>query len=592
MLGTATSNTASLVDASSSSNLGILPAAAAAFNSDTSSSVTLQSTASETKLIYAQTTPSTAPPDPATTSATSSVSTALLTGFTSQEPSEIQSSTISTHSIAQSSISSISPTPSLESLTATSPGSSTIANPASLLPQQSPLPSQVSSASKSAVGPAIGGVFGSLAIIGLICFGLWLSKRRRKRGPTFEPWSKERRRSFIEIDNASLGPTNRTVKLMAQVGWYFDRQREQLSRAPSAVTAAVAAIKSKVRSKMSRNRDPAPSVGMNRGNSQYLDTQIPAHSRTVSALSEQTARVALRDKIVTLWERVLTNLNFKLISRGREQRSEDMFSIVAPRMTESPGVFSNYSVDAEDREDRIRSENHHSAHSADVLGLDMGNPFMDPTPQGANRFTALIAHPQPTASTSNVYARQLRRSRGLSVSTATGKHASRPPSNSSASRYPSIISEDNYRETMYSSYSTNVRRGKGRSDPFDLERPELLRAPPDQPTSDQRLTQERLIRQSATTSRVQTLQVNVHRPHIISPGRGNNKYGSGASGFSEWGGPGPDLGPPGEVGGSSLRVNTTSVSSGSIYVGLSADIRPGSPNSFDSRISNRVGQAM
>jgi len=94
------------------------------------------------------------------------------------------------------------------------------------------------------------------------------------------------------------------------------------------------------------------------------------------------------------------------------------------------------------------------------------NPFADPT-QSQDQYTPAsltVTRPEPAVPAN--YVADVRRSRGASVGAgAVG------------SRYPSTIrmSRDTSRDTIISTATANTRRGKGRSDPFDLERPELWR---------------------------------------------------------------------------------------------------------------------
>lgn len=138
----------------------------------------------------------------------------------------------------------------------------------------------------------------------------------------------------------------------------------------------------------------------------------------------------------------------------------------------------------------------------------------------------------------------------------------RPPStNPATSRYPSTIapSRDSYRDTVFSSLSANARKGKGRSDPFDLERPELWRnnGNGNVLSSNRASSRQRGAstggRESANlypTPLAMNLRTNdLPAPRVVSPAMprvvSNNtytsKYSSGIG--SEWGDPGPDLGP-------------------------------------------------
>jgi hypothetical protein len=209
------------------------------------------------------------------------------------------------------------------------------------------------------------------------------------------------------------------------------------------------------------------------------------------------------------------------------------------------------------------------------LGLDFGSddPFADPVHPSlgwrppnpsanasSNPFADPPSHPQPTVPKANTYISEIRRSRGQSVVAATpsnnapstlNNNTYRPPSTSVTSRYPSSIapSRDSYRDTVFSTFSSNVRKGKGRSDPFDLERPELWRPRNEVVSKD--------MYPMPLNSGVQSGRVSVAQPRIISTtGTYTSKYSSGISSIGDWGEPGPDLGPGG--GDSSLRGNASS----------------------------------
>lgn len=153
----------------------------------------------------------------------------------------------------------------------------------------------------------------------------------------------------------------------------------------------------------------------------------------------------------------------------------------------------------------------------------------------------------------------------------------RPPStNPATSRYPSTIapSRDSYRDTVFSSLSANARKGKGRSDPFDLERPELWRTngngnvnvlSSNRASSRQRGASMGA-RESANLYPTPLRTYDLPTPRVVSTATSRvvsnetymSKYSSGIG--SEWGDPGPDLGPG--SGNSSLKGNVSSSSSG------------------------------
>ncbi|KUJ10638.1 uncharacterized protein LY89DRAFT_700595 [Mollisia scopiformis] len=180
------------------------------------------------------------------------------------------------------------------------------------------------------------------------------------------------------------------------------------------------------------------------------------------------------------------------------------------------------------------------------------NPFADPVSNRSNPFADPPTRPGATIPKANTYITDIRRSRGQSVDNTTSNKPTsmyRPPSTAVGSRYPSSLapSRDSYRDTVFSSFSANARKGKGRSDPFDLERPELWRP------------------KDTNSTAMYPAALNT-KPDMVGQGTGTNsraisttsylsKYSSGVS-LGEWGDPGPDLGPG--SGSSSLRGNASS----------------------------------
>lgn len=109
---------------------------------------------------------------------------------------------------------------------------------------------------------------------------------------------------------------------------------------------------------------------------------------------------------------------------------------------------------------------------------------------------------------------------------------------------------------MLSSGTTNTRRGKGRSDPFDLERPELLRGVGPGARGSVLSDVEELPSSAGSSVRGVEAgkgQVGGGGAKVLGVGLSHeswtSRYSRGSSaGFSDWGDPGPDLGPRGGYG--------------------------------------------
>jgi hypothetical protein len=319
----------------------------------------------------------------------------------------------------------------------------------------------------------------------------------------------------------------------------------------------------------------------------------------------------------------------------------------------TPPDFSKL-LTMDDREMQLQADRRRSSLSGPLpaptlpqlssLDFHTNDPLADPSPQkqpwkpatSINPFADPIPQPEPTASKSQTYITSVRRSRDQSVDNAVTANSQNANINSlyrqpsAASRYPSSIamSRDSYRDTVYSTFSANARKGKGRSDPFDLERPELWR-PKQVPTSSSlypnsnlngtttNITAESRFSKDAGHTRkgsvararesaglyLSPLRTGGAQPpsthqnstqRMQSGGTYSSHYSSGVSSLGGWGGPGPDLGPSGN---SSLQGNASS-SGGSVDLGQNWDNKRNadnvSPLSVESKASSKggVGKAM
>ncbi|KAK1541568.1 hypothetical protein CPAR01_07557 [Colletotrichum paranaense] len=395
-------------------------------------------------------------------------------------------------------------------------------------------------------------VVGAVAVIGLLGFLLWFWRKRllkKRRSTLLTPLSTDpsfREKSSYVIDRGSLGPTPRSAKLKAALGYNFQRFRGQFGGL------------------VSRNRDS----GSTNDRAQFMN--ISQHSRNSSSLSNHGGPrdvVTTKDRVKDWWERLTADMKFNWRLRGDRNVEKDPFASarnMSERKAAAPGQpdfltllgMDDREVEREAQRRRV-SRNQGSAGSADHflggLGLNFDNasadPFSDinalphnsakPAPlavanpsngNGNNPFSDANAISAPAAARkpSSTYVADVRRSRGTSV----GGTTTRPPSGSTYS--PRLDSM--YRDSMQSVESFATRRNKFRSDPFDLERPELLGSSLGS-SSGGRLTQA-----SSNYS-----QVGGGAPRV--PGNAHtradsfsSKYSSGVS-MDGWSDPGPDVGP-------------------------------------------------
>ena len=510
-----------------------------------------------------------------------------------------------------------------------------------------------------------------MALIGIIGLLLWFFRRRRRRNSLLTPLTTGIKEQFYEIDRGSVGPTKRSAKWKATLGYQTERVREAVTE----LIAGAVGIGASLKSKVVGDRSDTPSVNLNRGNSQFLDGPIPQHSRNnSSALSNHTGRDTVRDRFNDWWERFTESVNFNWRLRRRDRQSMDPFAS-ARSMTErqaninGPSDFSQL-LGMDDRELQLQAERRRASLSQSFpglgsLGLDfskseaqaMQDPFADPSQSNANKnqpwqpsnpsskpgtnpFADPIYPPERSIPKQQTYIADIRRSRGLSVDATNPNLPSFASNNNKTnsvaptSRYPSSIapSRDSYRDTVFSSFSANARKGKGRSDPFDLERPELWRPkiqnpPMPAPRDSTRDLYPNPLRMSSLRGQpmarpdsqgAQPKVVSVATPRIVSAtGTYGSKYSSGVSSIGEWGDPGPDLGPGSAS--SSVRANASSTGSseqvygkgsGGVIKGSLAEMSPtgegtmgwdqrrqrdnASPISVESQASSKggVGKAM
>ncbi|KAE8449966.1 hypothetical protein EG329_007105 [Mollisiaceae sp. DMI_Dod_QoI] len=469
----------------------------------------------------------------------------------------------------------------------TSSSSSSLASTS--LPGESSAASGISSNPQITAAPVVGGVVGSVALVAIVAMIFYFfRKRRRGRESLLTPLTTGRRSSFYEADNASVGPSGRGSRWKSEVGYQTDKLRS----VGTGIKAGIVGLGASLKSKVGGDRSDTPSVNLNRGNSQFLDGPIPQHSRNNSVLS-QTEKPSIKDRASDWWERFSEKVSFAWRMRMKTKEPEDPFA-AARSMTEKQAKMNNppdfsQLLRMDDRDLQLQAErrrlslagNTNSLPQLGSLGLNFSsvgddpfadpvkggsgttgwrppastnpavNPFADPATSRSNPFADPPTRPGATMPKANSYISDIRRSRGQSIDVNTNNVTSmyRPPSTAVGSRYPSTIapSRDSYRDTVLSSFSANARKGKGRSDPFDLERPELWKS---------KDTNSTVMYPAALSTKPGTVgQGTGANSRVISSGSFLSKYSSGVS-LGEWGDPGPDLGPG--SGSSSMRGNASS----------------------------------
>ncbi|KAK4216359.1 hypothetical protein QBC37DRAFT_279494 [Rhypophila decipiens] len=405
--------------------------------------------------------------------------------------------------------------------------------------QVSPVPNPNSNAVQSTVAVA-GGVIGGVIAISLVAFVVWWWRRRvlRKRRSTLltpldaaSSFDRDEKGPYI-INRGSIGPTPMVVKLKAALGYNVKKFQRRMSHM------------------VTKSNGGAPSVNLDRGNSQFMDP-VSTRSRSNSGALDG-GDITAKDRFQDWWSRLTDNMKFKW--RVRNQANMDDFAIVSgdrekrTKVGSQPDFLTLLGMDDSelDREAQRRrasvSRKNGSVSSTDNflggLSLNFGspsdNPFSDahasaqPAPlvvSGSNNpfsDTNAIRDPPPTMAKPNTYVADIRRSRGQSVGANTA-------------RQPSTLY--NSRESTGSVESFNGRRNKFRSDPFDLERPELL-------AGARAAKNNSIVSSTAGTAGSEPRNSQIRRPpgaHTRSESF-TSKYSSGVS-MGDWSDPGPDVGP-------------------------------------------------
>ncbi|KAK5653579.1 hypothetical protein OQA88_8841 [Cercophora sp. LCS_1] len=414
----------------------------------------------------------------------------------------------------------------------------------------SAVPNSSSNTVQSTVAVA-GGVIGGVVAISIAAFLIWWWRRRvikKRRSTLLTPLDaanyRDEKGAYV-INRGSIGPTPMGEKFRNALGYNVKKFRGRMSSLTK--------------------KSGSHSVNLDRGTSQFMDP-ANSHSRAGSSVTGGRDEVTSKDRFLDWWSRLTADMNFNW--RMRKGIDKDAISIASSdSRNEKRGVNAaqpdfltllNMDDGELDREAQRRraslSRKNGSAGSADHflgrLNLDFGSrqddPFSDanalahtsaqPAPLAVssanNPFSDsnAIRDPPPTMPKPSTYISDMRRSRGQSVSTTN--------------RQPSTIYNGG-RDSGGSVGEFAGRRNKFRSDPFDLERPELLagaRAAKNSITSSTAGTMGSDGRGSRVSGGVGT--GDIRRPpgaHQRSESF-TSKYSSGIS-MGDWSDPGPDVGP-------------------------------------------------
>lgn len=443
-----------------------------------------------------------------------------------------------------------------------------------------------------------GGVVGGVALVSLIAFLIWFWRRRsakRHRDTLLTPLSADpsfgrdirNEKTPYLIHRDSIGPTPRSTKVKAALRAQYGRVRgrfDTLARSTS------------VRSNGSHSS--GPSVDMNRGNSQFMDSSpISTHQRSgSSALSSarDDSEPTMKERIMEMWTRFIgsgkqnmagDDRNDIFAARGITGAMSEKPMPSARRPSNKPDFLTLLNMDDGelDREaQKRRMSRRGGSEGSGLLNLDFGgNPFSDvhalgeprngpPMASGANNpfsdANAIIQPPKPST-----YVDGIRRSRHQSLGSST-VDLSKPYDirglrvvNEETRRQDSTFFRDS--QASASSIETfATKRDKFRSDPFDLEQlssqvsgsiPNYTARPGFTSTSNFSTDATRFSSSGSISMQYQMSvgsslapgAVDVTRPPAAAHARNrsdvSSKYTSGFSAgtLDEWSEPGPDVGP-------------------------------------------------
>ncbi|KHE79015.1 hypothetical protein GE21DRAFT_10289 [Neurospora crassa] len=440
------------------------------------------------------------------------------------------------------------------------PSSTSNAVQATENPTLFPTISSVPSAHNSEAAKVAGGVLSGLVVLSLIGLFLWLWRRRRlqKRRSTLltplgtGPGTDPNEKTPYIISRRSIGPTPGFVKAKAALGYKVERIRERISQAFSEPSILLSPLKRGPRfeelNTHSRNpslafTDKANGTGSAKGSTSNWWSRMASHMRISKWLrnmrndevvrdrhfdaentSERKARLKYQPDFLTLIAMDDGDLGREAQGQGQQRLSvtrqdsgggsRDKVSTARPlRLDEGDSPF---------RDNNLLS--HISAIPAPLAaGLGRSdNPASDPPYPVRNLYNdATTISKPPTATNYGIEDRRRRQSRGHPISISASTTA-----NGNPSRQPSTRT---YRESI-DSFTTH--RNKFRSDPFDLERPELLGGVP------------QVMASQGTPSAVTGPRhpPSAHTRQESLGGSMRYSYSSGVVSLDEWSDPGPDVG--------------------------------------------------
>lgn len=322
-----------------------------------------------------------------------------------------------------------------------------------------------------------GSVIGSVVFLTLLALLLWFLRKNRSRNrqagitpPSGQPGGR-RERPYI-FDQESVGPTPKSARLKAALGYNYQRFRGQVDGF------------------LGDGSHGSAAMGWERSGSPVASQHVRQNS-LVPHGEDQRDILTTKDRLRDWWDRLTADALFNWRLRNDQTLNPDPFASVREKQNETmPGRRSSdiasllgMSEKRLEHEERRQGANRRTESEASMdhflggLGFNVSSanpdPFADHNALPAE--PARVADTNPVADSNEVLGRydtsNTRRSR---ASTIAGPGVRSPSTLSTASPgYDSV-----YRDSNGSMATFDTRRNRWRSDPFDLERPELLgRAP-------------------------------------------------------------------------------------------------------------------
>ncbi|KAI1463553.1 uncharacterized protein F4812DRAFT_243578 [Daldinia caldariorum] len=359
------------------------------------------------------------------------------------------------------------------------------------------------------------GVVGGVIAISLIAFIIWFWRKRKAQGrrstmlTSMSPIAEYRgnEKEPYLISRRSLGPTPLPQKLWATVGAKYRRLRGRVGYI------------------VTRSGSPSPSVNLDRGNSQF-GLPEPIHSRNTS----NTGPTTNNGRPVDWWSRLAEDENSNWQIRGEPENNGPAFGF---RPEREMGSVQGDANGNRRRSVSVGGEQHFLGGIG--LDLDSADPFSDMNVIGNNaaKTTSPVvsAVNNPFSDSNAIRAPSGVVNGGIATYVQNARHSRGHSVNVSISR-----------QTSNASYRTSVgtvgtRRNRFRSDPFDLDRPDLLRSA----NSSMDATAGWASRASRSSNYTESVPSIPQQAHMRSESF-TSKYSSGVSSMG-WGDPGPDVGP-------------------------------------------------